>query len=122
MKIAPHFYAPYRILQKIGEVAYFLELPLNSKIQPVFHVSCLKKVVGQKDIHLKNLPAFDDEGTLLLQPLKVLNQWNLQKKGSDCIQLLVHWTGLPIEDATWEDAHLLRECFSAFQPWGQGWF
>jgi hypothetical protein len=41
MKLAPHFYVPNYILQKIGEVAYHLELPPSSKIFLVFHV--LKK-------------------------------------------------------------------------------
>jgi len=45
-KIKPRFYGPYKIIRKVGEVAYELELPLNRKIHNVFHVSYLKKVLG----------------------------------------------------------------------------
>ena len=38
-KLKPCFYGPYRVLRRIGEVAYEIEFPENSKIHNVFHVS-----------------------------------------------------------------------------------
>ena len=49
-KLQPHFNGTYKILRKIGEVSYELEVPRERKIHNVFHVSFLKKAVGQQII------------------------------------------------------------------------
>ena len=42
-KLKPRVYGPYKLIRKVGDVAYELELPEESKIHDVFHVSNLKK-------------------------------------------------------------------------------
>lgn len=41
-KLQPKYYGPYRVICKIGKVAYALELPKESKLYNIFHVSSLK--------------------------------------------------------------------------------
>lgn len=46
-KMAPKYFGSFRIEKKIGIVAYKLQLPVGSKIHPVFHVSQLRAVIGE---------------------------------------------------------------------------
>jgi hypothetical protein len=71
-KLSPKYYGPYKIMQKIGSVAYKLELPSSSKIHPVFHVSCLKKVIGNNIPTQTILPELDEEGRIILEPECIL--------------------------------------------------
>jgi hypothetical protein len=65
-KLAPKFHGPYQIIQHIGLVTYKLALPSTSKIHLVFHVSCLKKMVGQNCKVQTIMPKLDEEGSIWL--------------------------------------------------------
>jgi hypothetical protein len=42
-KLVPRFYGPYKVLDRVGDVAYRLTLPPHARIHCVFHVVFLKK-------------------------------------------------------------------------------
>ena len=110
-KLASRFYGHYQIEQRIGKVAYKLNLPEGSKIHPIFHVSLLKKKLGEPNNTTVELPLTDDEGEIVLEPEGILDtHW--VKKGSRIFEeSLVKWKRLPLDDATWEDTKMLRDRF-----------
>ena len=56
------------MLQNIGTMAYKLELLASSRVHPVFHVSCLKKVIGDKIPVQTIFLELDEEGKIILEP------------------------------------------------------
>ena len=44
-----------------------MELPASFQVHPIFHVSCLKKVIGDKLPVKTILPKLDEEGKIILE-------------------------------------------------------
>lgn len=96
-KLSPKFFGPYRILAKVGTVAYKLALPAGAKIHNVFHVSLLKQWIGEGTPVSADLPLPHEENTPAL-PQAILEYRNQQ----GYTEVLVHWVGYSPADATWE--------------------
>jgi hypothetical protein len=115
-KLAFKFFGPYRVLAKVGEVAYKLDLPPQSTIHPVFHVSLLKKVLGsniQVSAALPPVPASSQ------QPEKILQRREVATQKGPVTQVLIQWTSWPEELATWEDEATIVARFPQVAAWGQ---
>ena len=106
-KLKPHFYGPYKVVRKVGEVAYELELLEESKIHNVFHVSNLKTTVGKHIALSTELPPLDDEGLIVLIPKRILHVREKKLINMVFREYLVQWKELPTEDATWEGEKVL---------------
>ena len=72
-KLVPKFYGTYTVLKCVGQLAYQLSFPSHSKLHPVFHVSCLNKVIGAKCQIQTNLLELVEEGSIWLQLEAVLD-------------------------------------------------
>ena len=91
----------------MGEVVYKLELLEGSKLHNVFHVSCLKKDLGQLITTSMELPLLDEEGQLELDPEDILEARERNLRSRIIRDFLIKWRGLPVEDATWEGEQIL---------------
>jgi len=90
------------VIGRVRAVAYRLQLPKNTKIHPVFHVSLLEKHVGATPNMLGVVPDVDELGLLATKPIVVLAR-KLGKNGNKVVvYLLIQWVNKPKEDATWE--------------------
>jgi hypothetical protein len=107
--LAPKFYGPYTILKHVGQVTYQLALPSHSKLHPVFHVSCLKKVIGTQCQIQTNLPELVEEGSIWLQKKVVLDQRECHLRQRTIKEVLVQWKDITPIDATWELATILQQ-------------
>ena len=115
MKLAPRFFGPYRILEKVGSVAYRLDLPLGSQIHNVFHVSLLRKHLRPITPLSDQLPPFSDDSTILPQPEAVLDRRVIRKgKYLPKSKILVKWEGVTVEDATWENKWRFSKMYPNF--------
>jgi hypothetical protein len=113
-KLAARFYGPFKIEEKIGEVAYRLKLPVDSKIHDVFHVSLLKKAVG--DYHSQGeLPKeLELDEATDIYPEEVLGSRIVRQGDSEVHQSLIKWKHKSLDDVTWEDNDVLRGQFPEF--------
>lgn len=105
-KLSPRYYGPFQVMDRIGTVAYKLNLPSSSKLHPIFHVSCLKPFHGNSVKVEPVLPPIS-RGEIHPNPLAVLEYRTF--KGQP--QALIHWEGLSPADASWEDVSSLRRRF-----------
>jgi hypothetical protein len=108
-KLEPKFYGPYTVLKRVGQVAYQLALPSQSKLHPVFHVSCLKKVIGTRCQIQTNLLELAEEGSIWLQPEAVLDQRERHLHQRTIKEVLVQWKDTTPTDATWEPTTILQQ-------------
>lgn len=101
-------------------MAYKLLLPDHCKLHPTFHVSQLKKHLVPTAIPNPNLPLLHEDGTILLEPEKLLDRKLIPRAQGDIqvlvVRWLIKWANLEAEHATWEDASFIQKVFPAFDP------
>lgn len=115
LKLRSKYYGPFKILERVGELAYKLQLPDTVTIHPVFHVSQLKAHIGKHAIPLPIVPLVTEDGKIKTTPFAVLDERLIQRKKVPVKQLLIHWESLGPEDATWEDLRFIETTFPQFQ-------
>lgn len=118
-KLAYKYYGPYKVLDRVGTVAYRLELPANSMIHPVFHISQLKPFVPNYTPVFASLPVTTDLEAAAAEPLSILERRLVQKGNTAIPQIKVTWTKLPPSITTWEDYYVLKQRFPDAPAWGQ---
>ena len=113
-KLAAKFYGPFVVLNRVGKVAYRLDLPADSKIHPVFHVSQLKKAVGSAGVS-NTLPKIVNESLIAeAAPERVLGVRHGTGEHTGEMEVLIKWEGMPEYESTWEPATEFDQLFPTF--------
>lgn len=114
-KLSFKFFGPYRVVQRIGPVAYKLELPSSSRIHPVVHVSKLKKHVPPATQIMTELHSIKFTDV----PVQVLDHAWVRRGGATRRMIKVRWSNQGAAMDTWETEAHVRQCFPRATAWGQ---
>jgi hypothetical protein len=110
-KLTKRYYGPYKVLQKIGPVAYKLDLPPTSKIHPVFHCSLLKLHQGDTPTTIAELPPSTIDHHPIIEPLAIIDTKMDAATDPPTPMVLVQWMGLPLEETSWEKWEELKATY-----------
>ena len=78
-------------------------------MHPIFHVSSLKKVIGENILVQTIIPELDEEGKIILEPEAVTETRTRQLRNRSISVYLIKWKNLPTEDSTWEDENFTQK-------------
>ncbi|GJT72667.1 putative reverse transcriptase domain-containing protein [Tanacetum coccineum] len=110
-RLNPRYVGPFKVLEKVGEVAYKLELPEElSRVHNTFHVSNLKKchadeplVVPLDGLHL------DDKLHFVEKPVEIMDREVKRLKRSRILLVKVRWNSKRGPEFTWEREDQFRK-------------
>lgn len=100
--------------ERIGHVDYRLQLPAEARIHNVFHVSQLKKKIGNQVVTVI-LPEFmNDVKEFRRKPIAILDRQLVKRLGKEGAKVLVQWSDSSPDEATWEFYDTLQKKFPEF--------
>ena len=111
-KFAAKYYGPFRVKDRIGQVAYQLEFPSNVQIHDIIHVSRLKKAHGSNWQYIPLLVMNDNDSNN--KPRRILERRMVKRGNRAAAQVLIQWENSTPVEATWEFADEIRSRFPTF--------
>ncbi|KAB2629775.1 S ribonuclease [Pyrus ussuriensis x Pyrus communis] len=112
-KLSPRYIGPYMVVERVGEVAYRLELPPElARVHNVFHVSMLRHYVADPSHVIPPQPLeINPDLTYDEEPVTIID-WKEKVLRNKTVKLVkVLWRNHSVEEATWETEGRMRDLY-----------
>ncbi|KAK9154106.1 hypothetical protein Sjap_001586 [Stephania japonica] len=110
-KLAPRYIGPFRVIARIGTVAYRLELPAElAGVHPVFHVSMLRlaksgprPMVDIRQIEVRPDVSYEE------QLMEIMDRRVQILRNREIPKVLIRWQHHGTEELTWELESIMKQ-------------
>nr|GFA31118.1 putative reverse transcriptase domain-containing protein [Tanacetum cinerariifolium] len=115
-KLNPRYIGPFKVLAKVGTIAYRLKLPEQlSRVHTTFHVSNLKKCLSDEPLGISlDEVHIDDKLRFVKEPVEVMDREVKRLKQSRIPIIKVRWNFRRGSEFTWEREDQFRKKKAAF--------
>ena len=117
-KLSPRYIGPFEIVERIGPVAYRLDLLEElSRVHNVFHISMLRKYISNPS-HVLEAPEIElrDDLSYEEQPVQILGREEKELRNKTISLVKVLWRNHRVEEATWERKDQIRSQYPHLFP------
>ncbi|GJU15940.1 putative reverse transcriptase domain-containing protein, partial [Tanacetum coccineum] len=115
-KLNPRYIGPFKIIAKVGTVAYRLELPKKlSRVHSTFHVSKLKKCMADEPLAIPlDEIQVDDKLNFIEEPVEIMDREVKRLKQSRILIVKVRWNSKRGLEFTWEREENMQKKYPHF--------
>ncbi|KAG7588696.1 Zinc finger CCHC-type [Arabidopsis suecica] len=112
-KLSPRYVGPYKVIERVGAVAYKLQLPPKlDAFHKVFHVSQLRKCLSEHEERVEDIPSELKENlTVEARPIRIMDRMEKRTRRKKVNMVKVLWDCGGREESTWETENKMKADF-----------